>query len=97
MSSMPVHPTSDSTKTGAPTLVNACPKCSHELRLGNPGPGRYKLKCPNCAASLELTVFAESGQPASIAVRARAVDLHAGPKAVAIRTDVEVPLPAPSS
>jgi eukaryotic-like serine/threonine-protein kinase len=97
MSRMAAGSTSISAQTGAPILSNACPKCSHELRLGDPRPGRYKLKCPNCAVSLAVTVFEESGQPPRIVERAGADDLPGGPKAAAIRSNVEVPSPAGSS
>ncbi len=78
-------------------MLNACPKCSFELRLGNPGRGRYKLKCPKCATPLELTVFAEPGKPSIIAERAGSVDFPAEPQAVAIPGDVDDPSPARSS
>ena len=50
-------------------MLIACPKCSHELRLGDAGPGRYTLKCPNCAAPLKLSVPEDSAQPPVIAER----------------------------
>ena len=91
------HSRSISAKTGVPALLNACPKCSYKLRLGDPGRGRYKLKCPKCATPLELTVFEESGKPPIITERAGTVDLPADPKAVAIPSDVDDPSPPPSS
>jgi eukaryotic-like serine/threonine-protein kinase len=78
-------------------VLHACPKCSFELRLGDPGPGRYKLKCPSCAAPLELTVFEEPGKPPIVATRAGALDAPADPKAVAIPSDSGVPSSAPPS
>ena len=80
-----------------PTVLNTCPKCSHELRLGDPRPGRYKLKCPNCAASLKVRVFEEAGQPAMVAVRTPAADPLADRTPVALRSDVEIPASAPGS
>jgi serine/threonine protein kinase len=65
--------------------------------LGNPGPGRYKLKCPDCAAFLELTVFEESGQPPLIVERARAVASPADPNAAAIPNELAAPSHAQSS
>jgi serine/threonine protein kinase len=62
--------------------------------LGDPGPGRYKLKCPGCAASLQVIVFEESGRPPVIAERARAGKKSADPKTSATRRDVETPSPA---
>ena len=44
-----------------------------------------------------MTVFEESGQPPRIVERAGAGDLPGGPKAAAIRSNVEVPSPAGSS
>ncbi len=78
-------------------MLNACPKCSYELRLGDPGRGRYRLKCPKCATPLELTVFGESEKPPILAERAGTVDLPADSKTLATRSDVDDPSPAASS
>jgi eukaryotic-like serine/threonine-protein kinase len=77
--------------------MNTCPKCAHELRLGDPRPGRYKLKCPHCAGPLELTVFDQPGRAPVIVERPGAVHLPVEQKAAAPRSDVEIPSPVPSS
>ncbi len=75
----------------------ACPKCSHELRLGAAKPGSYKLKCPNCAAPLKLSVPEDSAQPLVIAERRSSAGSSPDPGSIAGPSPVEASPPAVSS
>ena len=75
----------------------ACPKCSHELRLGAAKPGSYTLKCPHCAAPLKLSVPEDSAQPLAIAERRSSAGSSPDPGSLAGPSPVEAPPPAVSS
>jgi len=74
-------------------VLVACPKCSHELRLGDARAGRYTLKCPNCAAPLKLSVPEDSAQPPVIAEQPSRAGSSPDRRSIAGPTAVETPSP----